>query len=69
MSVAPERRIPLFKDTPNEGSWESSDVTLEYQYLKQIGVIQLSATGKALRGYDQLTGCVLFVAIGFKEAA
>ena len=61
MAVAPERRIPLFKDTPHEGSWESSDVTLEYQYVKQTGVIQLSVTGKAKWGYDQLIVWVLFV--------
>jgi hypothetical protein len=61
MAVAPERRIPLFEDTPYEGSWESSDVTLEYQYVKQTGVIQLSVTGKAKSGYDQLIVWVLFV--------
>jgi hypothetical protein len=61
MAVAPERRIPLFKDTPYEGSWESSDVTLEYQYVKQTGVIQLSVRGKAKSGYDQLIVWVLFV--------
>jgi len=61
MTVAPERRIPLFKDTLQKGSWESSDVTLEYQYVKQPGVIQLSVTGKAKRGYDQLSVWVLFV--------
>ncbi len=61
MTVAPEKRIPLFKDTPEEGSWESSDVALEYQYVKQTGVIQLSVTGKAKRGYDQLTVWVLFL--------
>ena len=61
MAVAPERRIPLFEKTPHEGSWESSDVTLQYQYVKQTGVIQLSVTGKAKRGYDQLNVWVLFV--------
>ena len=55
MTVAPERRIPLFKDTPQQGSWESSDVALEYQYVEQNGAIQLSVTGNAKRGYDQLT--------------
>ena len=60
MAVAPERRIPLFESTPHEGSWESSDVALEYQYIKQSGVIQLSVTGKAKRGYDQLNVWVVF---------
>ena len=61
MTVAPEQRIPLFKDTPEEGSWESSDVALKYQYVKQTGVIQLSVTGKAKRGFDQLNVWVLFL--------
>ena len=61
MTVAPERRIPLFQDTLQKGSWESSDVALEYQYVKQPGVIQLSVTGKAKRGFDQLSVWVLFV--------
>jgi len=54
MTVAPERRIPLVKDTPQEGSWESIDLALKYQYVEQTGVIQLSVTGKAKRKYDQL---------------
>ena len=61
MAVAPERRIPLFESTPYEGTWESSDVALEYQYVKQTDVIQLSVTGEAKRGYDELNVWVLFV--------
>jgi hypothetical protein len=53
-TVAPERRIPLVKDTPQEGSWESIDVALRYHYVEQTGVIQLTVTGKAKRKYDQL---------------
>jgi hypothetical protein len=54
ITVPPERRIPLVKDTPQQGSWESSDVALQYQYVEQNGAIQLSITGNAKRGYDQL---------------
>ena len=54
MTVPPEKRIPLSKDSPQEGSWESFDVALKYQFVEQSGVIQLSVTGKAKRGYDQL---------------
>ena len=54
MTVAPEKRIPLSKDSPQEGSWESYDVVLKYQFVEKTGVIQLSVTGKAKRGYDQL---------------
>ena len=52
MSVAPERRIPLFKDTFQEGSWESMDVDLEYQYVEKTGVIQLSVTEKPRAGMN-----------------
>jgi hypothetical protein len=54
MTVPPEKRIPLSKDSPQEGFWESYDVSLKYQFVEQSGVIQLSVTGKAKRGYDQL---------------
>ncbi len=54
MTVAPEKRIPLSKDSPQEGSWESYDVALKYQLVENTGVMQLSVTGKAKRGYDQL---------------
>jgi hypothetical protein len=54
MTVPPERRIPLVKDTPQEGSWESNDVALKYQYVEQIGGLQLNVAGRAKRGYDQL---------------
>ena len=60
-TVAPERRIPLVKDAPQEGSWESIDVALKYQYVEQTGVIQLSVTGKAKRKYDQLVVSVELV--------
>ena len=61
MAVASESRIPLIKGSPHEGSWESSDVTLKYQYVEQADVIQLSVTGKAKHGFDQLTVSVLFL--------
>jgi hypothetical protein len=54
MTVPPEKRIPLSNDSPQQGSWESFDVALKYQFVEQSGVIQLSVTGKAKRGYDQL---------------
>jgi hypothetical protein len=61
ITVAPERRIPLVKDTPQQGTWESNDVALQYQYVEQNGAIQLSVSGNAKRGYDQLNVWVLFV--------
>lgn len=61
MMVAPERRIPLSKNSSQKGHWESNDVTLEYQYVKQTGGIQLSVTGKARRKCDQLVVWVKLV--------
>ena len=54
MTVPAEKRIPLSKGSPQEGSWESFDVALKYQFVEQSGAIHLSVTGKAKRGYDQL---------------
>lgn len=54
MTVPVEKRIPLSKDTPQEGSWESYDVALRYQFVEQSGAIQISVRGKAKRRYDQL---------------
>ena len=54
ITIAPERLIPLVKDTPQQGFWESNDVALEYQYVEQNGAIQLSVTGQSKRGYDKL---------------
>ena len=54
MTVPAEKRIPLSKDSPQEGSWDSYDVALKYQFIEQSGAIQISVTGRAKRGYDQL---------------
>ena len=61
MTVAPERRIQLLKDTTQEGNWESFDVALKYQYVEKNDTIQLSVTGKAKQSYDQLAVFVTFV--------
>ena len=61
MTVAPERRIPLLKDTPQEGTWESNDVALKYKSVEQNGALQLTVTGKAKRKYDQLVVSVNLV--------
>ena len=60
-TVAPENRIALLQDGPHNGSWESIDVFIEYQYVKQPGTFKLNLGGHAKRGYDQLSVWVLFL--------
>ena len=59
--VEPQDRIALLQGGPHAGSWESNDVFLEYQYVWQSGKIELSFSGNAKRGYDQLLVWVLFL--------
>ena len=59
-SVAPKDRIALLQGGPHAGSWESSDVNLEYQYVAQQGTFKLNIGGKAKRGYDQLSVWIKF---------
>jgi hypothetical protein len=60
-TVAPENRISLLQSGPHNGSWESYDVFIEYQYVKQPGTMKLNFGGYAKRGYDQLSVSVLFL--------
>jgi hypothetical protein len=60
-TVAPQNRIALLQGGPHTGSWESIDVFIEYQYVKQPGTIKLNLGGHAKRGYDQLSVWVLFL--------
>ncbi len=59
-TVAAQDRIPLLQGGPHAGSWESSDVSLEYQYVAQQGTFKLNIGGKAKRGYDQLSVWIKF---------
>jgi len=60
-TVAPENRIPLIKDTPQEGTWESIYVVLEYEFVKTAGSIGLIIDGRARRRMDQIVVWVLFL--------
>jgi hypothetical protein len=60
-TIAPENRIALLQGGPYNGSWESIDVFIEYQYIKQPGTFKLNLGGHAKRGYDQLSVWVLFL--------
>jgi hypothetical protein len=59
-TVAAQNLIPLQQGGPHAGSWESSDVSLEYQYVAQQNSFKLNIGGKAKRGYDQLSVWIKF---------
>ena len=59
-AAAAQDLIPLQQGGPHAGSWESSDVNLEYQYVAQQGTFKLNIGGKAKRGYDQLSVWIKF---------
>ena len=58
--VAAQDLIPLQQGGPHAGSWESSDVLLDYQYVAQNSTFKLNIGGKAKRGYDQLSIWIKF---------
>jgi hypothetical protein len=59
-TVAAQDRIPLLQAGPRTGSWESNDVSLEYQYVAQQGTFKLNIGGEAKRKYDQLSVWIKF---------
>jgi hypothetical protein len=59
-TVAAKDLIPLQQGGPHAGSWESSDVFLEYQYVSQQNTFKLNIGGKAKRKYDQLSVWIKF---------
>ncbi len=59
-TVAAQDRIPLLQGGPHTGSWESNDVSLEYQYVAQEGTFKLNIGGEAKRKYDQLSVWIKF---------
>jgi len=61
MTVAPEDRIPLIQDQPQEGTWESQHVVLEYEFVKEAGTIGLIIDGRTKRRLDQIVVWVLFL--------
>lgn len=60
-TVAPERWIALHQGGPYDGSWESQDVFVQYQYVKKPSTFTLKYGGHAKRGYDQVSVWVLFL--------
>jgi hypothetical protein len=59
-TVAAQDLIPLQQGGPHAGSWESSDVSLEYQYVAQQSSFKLNIGGNAKRSYDQLSVWIKF---------
>jgi hypothetical protein len=52
--IEPEERISLLDGGPHDGTWESSDIILKYQYVNQpdqltVWVFFLDAQGKILQ--------------------
>ena len=41
-TVDPDRRIDLLEGGPHEGTWQTFDLTINYQYEKKAGILQLS---------------------------
>jgi len=58
--VEPKDRTSLLQGGPHEGTWESIDVFLEYQYVHQPGIIESNIQGKSKRLYDKLEIWLLF---------
>ena len=61
MTVALEDRIPLTKDTPQEGTWESKYIVLNYEFVWKTGTIGLTIDGKTKLKLDQIAVWMLFL--------
>ena len=60
-TVAPENRIAVVPDQPQQGTWESKNVALEYEFVKEGGVLGLFIDGRTKRRMDQVALWVLFL--------
>lgn len=60
-TVAPENRIPLTPDKPQQGSWESQHVVLEYEFVKENGTVGLIIDGRTRQRLDQIVVWLLFL--------
>jgi len=61
MTIAPENRIAVVPDQPQKGTWESKNVALEYEFVKESGTLGLFIDGKTKRRLDQVALWVLFL--------
>ena len=60
-TVAPENRIAVVPDQPQKGTWESKNITLEYEFVKEGGTLGLFIDGKTRRRMDEVALWVLFL--------
>ena len=60
-TVAPENRIAVVPDQPQKGTWESKNAALEYEFVKEGGVLGLFIDGRTKRRLDQVALWVLFL--------
>ena len=60
-TVAPENRIPVVLDKPQQGKWESKNIVLAYEFVKEDGTIGLIINGETKRRLDQVVLWVSFL--------
>jgi hypothetical protein len=63
-TVAPENRIAVTPDQPQKGTWESMNVVLEYEFVKENGTLGVFIDGKTRRRLDQVVVWLLFLDSG-----
>ncbi|MGD9045954.1 MAG: hypothetical protein PVG06_19750 [Desulfobacterales bacterium] len=61
MQVAPEDRILLTPDKPQQGTWQSQFAILEYEVVKQNGYVGLIIDGRTTRTLEQIVVWLLFL--------
>jgi len=61
MTVTPENRIAVVPDQPQKGTWESINVVLEYEFVKESGTLGLFIDGRTRRKMDQVALWLLFL--------
>ena len=59
--VAPEDRIPVVPGEPQKGTWETSNVFLEYEFVKESGTLGLIIDGRTKRQMAKIVLWVLFL--------
>jgi len=64
--VETKERTSLLQGGPHAGTWESIDVSLEYQYVNQAGIIELNIQGKAKCLYEEFQIWLSFCEAGGK---
>ena len=60
-TVPPENRIPVILDEPQQGKWESKNIALSYEIVKEDGIVGLIIDGETKRRLDQVVLWVSFL--------